>query len=40
MEKEAIKIFNKISYMYSTVVTTFVSIFGGEKFLFLGGLRL
>ncbi len=40
MEKEAIKIFNKISYMYSTVVTTFVSVFGGEKFLFLGYLIL
>lgn len=40
MEKEVIKIFNKISYMCSTIVITFISLFGGEKILFVGYLIL
>ncbi len=40
MEEEILKIFNKISYIYSLIITMGTSIFGGERLLFLGYLIL
>ena len=40
MEEEILKIFNKISYIYSVIITIGTSIFGGERLLFLGYLIL